>query len=142
VAPGGGPAAAADGDEPPVVVVDETLLPRLADELGHRGYRAAAVGALGLRGRPDAELLATLHERLGSAFVLLTYDPALIVEHRAALRSRGTSVAVIRPRPRRDARTVAHWQHEVAHRWAHLYARRAAATGRVLTLRGARRVRL
>jgi hypothetical protein len=134
---------AAEADrELPLVVVDETLPPRVADELDHRGYPARPIGAVGLAGAAEPDLFDRLHEALGSSFVLLTYDPALMVEHRDALLARGTSVALIRPRPRRELRTVAQWQHEVAHRWAHVYARRAGGVRRVLTLRGARVVRL
>lgn len=115
------------------LVVDENLPKRLATELRYRGRDAQPVGALGLRGSSDPELLRKLAAQLDD-WLLITADDSLPEEHSGALQDVHGTVATVRPE-REEGWPLDPWRREIVHRWAHVMHDQEASTVRRYSLR-------
>jgi hypothetical protein len=111
-----------------VLVIDESLNPRLANALRHRGRNARPVQEMGLKGTPDPELIRRVFGLFDDP-VLVTADDFMPAEHGAVLASEDATVATIKPWVEAEGyidewdgqsrRTQGEWEEEIVHRWAH-----------------------
>lgn len=118
--------AAAGGRPRRVLVIDESLNKRIATALRARGRRAESVAQLGLTGVKDELLILDLAQRC-SAWVLVTADDRLPLEHGATLAQVGATIATLDPRAVRSwSSNPDEGSHELVHRWAHQIAEQPA----------------
>ncbi len=81
-----------------LIVLDDGLAPALAGELSRRGRPAVTVGALGLAGASDGEVLAAVAARGG----------VLVALHPPGVRTPPAPVALLRPRGDAERRDAVH----------------------------------
>lgn len=100
-----------------VLVLDENINPVLRKELAGRGLQTETVTNLGMRTKKDDDLLEELtlfYRKRGAAWVLVTCDSKMPLEHRSAVLRNDVSLAVLE-----GAGSSDHEQRDRVHRWAH-----------------------
>lgn len=101
-----------------VLYIDETFPWRIAEELERRGRPATSHKHLKLSGTKDPDLFPILAGQ-PDPLVLVTYDNAMPVVHKADLKTHGITLAVVDKEGRPPNLTVEEYWRDVIHRFAH-----------------------
>jgi hypothetical protein len=93
-------------------------------DLGRRGREAQTLAELAIARMNDDPMLERLHDRLDDqwAWVLVTDDDAMPLEHADTIARLGTTIATIDGRGREPGPATEQWKWETVHRWAHVMA--------------------
>jgi predicted nuclease of predicted toxin-antitoxin system len=127
-------------EEGPLLVLDENFAPRLAHGLRMRGRRAVSVQKLELKGAKDSPLLDHL-SRLPEAWVLVTQDRTMPLQHADTIASLKPTIAVVVLTDDLVGAEVDWASRDIVHRWAHAMQIQAAGSIRQYTAKRSARWR-
>lgn len=122
-----------NGEVGPLLVLDENFAPRLAHGLRLRGKRAVSVQKLELRGAKDSSLLDHL-SRLPEAWVLVTQDKTMPLQHAATVAALTPTIAVVMLADDLIGEQIDWACRDIVHKWAHAMQAQAPSSIREYTV--------